>query len=82
MKLSSFTKSLRRFSRALRLREKRFRGDHDYCTRVARCPDSFRVTPYPHIIDEFMHVFVEPLYWQLDENDQVVGPFAADGSPR
>jgi hypothetical protein len=97
MKLSPTTKARRRLERELRLRTKRYKGDHDYWQRVVRCPDGFRVTPYPHVIEpgipigmtqkdllmgEFTHVFVEPLYWHLDENDQVVGPFAADRSPR
>jgi hypothetical protein len=95
MKLSPPTKAARRLSRALHLREKRFRGDHDYCTRVARCPPGFRVTAYPTFIEpgiplgmsqkdlltgEFVHVFAEPLMWKLGEDDQIVGPFAADGS--
>jgi len=97
VKLSPITKAFRRFRRALRLREKRFRGDHDYWQRVVRCPDGFRVTPYPTLIEpgipigitqhellsaDAIRIEVEPLSWHLDENDQVVGPFAADGSPR
>lgn len=30
----------------------------------------------------FTRISPEPLSWHLDENDQLVGPFAADGSPR